>query len=197
MGDTNNLELATSGITDVETRKVVRDIFEQFSGGFDHYDDVDVDPFDLQLGANDISQGACYELPSALDSFMEKGETVECLACRGTGIRKAEALSQDDGTCARCAGDGEFLLKPEPFAYWTNDDPANEWLGTATIFVPGVGVWQGECAEGGDPVIDTNRVMALVNAATDLEQLKQDIRKDSGGLYLEAFRAYKKEDAPS
>lgn len=190
MGDTNNLNLwipvVPAGYLDA-----LVSAFEEYSGGYHHYED-DRDGGALRLGANDCSQGSCYELPGSLDLIIKSGvEEVECSTCKGEGEIKAASLAEDDKDCPDCEATGYISLEPVDFGYVVNDEPKYEWMGTITIHVPGFAPdFQGSCDADGRPMLDNTELMPLIDKATDLEDLRSKIKLASGETHFDALRAW-------
>jgi hypothetical protein len=71
------------------------------------------------------------------------------------------------------------------FECW--EDPKYEWLGAYHAHVPGVGTLTGDCDANGTIVVSSEKLIQLVNEATDLDTLKATVNRQLGSAVKEAL----------
>lgn len=160
MGDYSNCYLNAS-VTDPVVQAKVLELFEQYSGGRDHFEE-EIGPDGVSIGANEIRVGTVDDLRRDLLALIKDGFD-----------------SEDDG----------HVDVPD-FAFSVNDEPAYEWLGTIVIHVPGIDSdFYGSCDSDGNTTLSGAEVLTLVNEAETLEGLRGKIAELTGHTHQAAWAA--------
>lgn len=181
MGDYSNLTF-TVPLPPKALLKYLDEAFRQYSGSHWHYDET-VTEAEIRLGANDVSVGSVDQLSSDMDTLRDETQEVDCPDCNGTTQITNE--SNEWVGCGRCIANGTINVRAD-LAYTVHEDPLYEWMGSLVAYAPGLPLFSSECDADGSPVVSTSTVVALVNKATDLDELKARVNTLGGKAVLEA-----------
>lgn len=181
VGDYSNFSM-TAYVADPAVQAAVKTAYEEYAGSFSYYQEDQEDDY-ISLGSNDVRMGSVEQLVDDLRNLISTG--IDCPTCESEGTVPGAEVAEV--TCTRCSGSGRVTVTD--FAFSVNDEPKYEWMGTIVIHVPGMDDFTGLCDAEGTPTLTSTEVTALVNGATDLDELKAALAKLTGDAHMQALRS--------
>lgn len=184
MADYSNFRVQLTAPTPELALAIKEYIDQRFTAGCYFHEDVEDDSLDL--GANEVRLGSVDELHTWLTVLVEDGWTHECPTCEG---EKTVRVGDMNTLCTTCEGNGKVTEPVPDFPWQINDEPAYEYLGSIVFHTPGLTNFTGMCDADGTVIVDTGWLLKTVEDATDLEDLKTLVRKESA-LAHRAYRGW-------
>lgn len=110
-------------------------------------------------------------------------------------IEDGETFTVDDGRHDELEKLGEILTEAG-FSWYGIVHPKYEYPGDYHAYTPELGAFQGTCDDDGNVYVTTHDLMALIDAATTLEELRERVAVYTGKPWHDAFHPPENTETP-